>query len=54
MVTYNFGDKPLWIRNKKNNHGCKNGAFIAPDKKFSKPRIHYKAHEQKDLKGGRK
>ena len=32
MVTYNFGDKPLWIRNKKNNHGRKNGAFIAQNK----------------------
>jgi len=23
MVTYNFGDKPLRIKNKKNNHGLK-------------------------------
>jgi hypothetical protein len=32
IVTYNFGHKPLWIINKKNNHGCKNGPFIAQDK----------------------
>jgi hypothetical protein len=28
MVTYNFGHKKLWIKNKKSNYGCKNGAFV--------------------------